>query len=73
VAIELKPIGGVPYVVFRVRAFGDFSSATLRQMTTQVTIGSEVASLAAEWKAKRSRWVLMLREFRNEDRDDPVD
>ncbi|HXC49429.1 MAG TPA: hypothetical protein VN634_00975 [Candidatus Limnocylindrales bacterium] len=63
VSVEVKPVKGMSYVVFRVRAYGDFSAATLRTMTTQVTVGSEVASLTAEWKALPWRWVLRLRDF----------
>lgn len=63
VSLLLKSIRGEPYISFRVRAYGDFSSATHRVMSSQITIGGEVGSLTEEWTAKPRRWILRQRDF----------
>jgi len=57
-----KDEGQVGYGV-RVRAFGDFSRATLARMTTQVYLGDDVAYLTANWKLRNGRWTLYQKDF----------
>ena len=56
-------VDGVPYLAFRVRAYGDFSNATERFMTSQVIVGGDVGALTSEWTASRGKWVLRQRDF----------
>jgi hypothetical protein len=51
------------YVYFRLRAFGDFSSATVPTMTTQIAAGDHVGTLTAEWRRTGYGWVLKQRYF----------
>jgi hypothetical protein len=47
----------------RLRAFGDFSRATLPRMTTQVYLGDDVAYLTANWKFVQGRWRLTMKDY----------
>ena len=51
------------YVYFRLRAFGDFSSATVPTMTTQIAAGDHVGTLTADWRKTGYGWVLKQRYF----------
>ncbi len=50
---------------FRLRAFGDFSAATVAEMTTHVVIGNDGASITAPWRKVRHGWFLSRHEFNN--------
>lgn len=63
VGIRFRRFDGQRYLVFRLRAYGDFSAAIHRVMSTQVAMGSDVASLTAEWSAAPHRWYLHQRDF----------
>jgi hypothetical protein len=54
---------GQVYVYFRLRAFGDFSSATVPTMTTQIAAGDHVGTLTADWRKASYGWVLKQRYF----------
>lgn len=45
------------------RAFGNFSTATLARMTTQVYLGDDVAFLTADWKFRGGRWTLYQKDY----------
>ena len=47
----------------RVRAYGDFSRATLATMTTQVYFGDDVGYVTATWSGKPGQWVLRQRDL----------
>ena len=49
---------GVNWLHFRIKAYGDFSAATVAKMTTQVIAGDDVGALTAEWKQIRDGWML---------------
>jgi hypothetical protein len=49
---------------FRFQAVGDFTRATLSEMTTQVYFGDDVAYLTANWKKRPGRWVLYPRHMK---------
>ncbi len=49
---------GLPNLVFIVRAYGDFSAATVPLMTTHVTTGTEGGFLHTEWQAVPRGWKL---------------
>lgn len=51
---RFRNIDGVEYFTFKIKAYGDFSVATLPCMTTQVTIGTTNASLSANWTLRKA-------------------
>ncbi|HEY2775737.1 MAG TPA: hypothetical protein VGK20_16975 [Candidatus Binatia bacterium] len=55
---------GVTDYGIRARAYGDFSRATLAQMTTQVYVGSNVGYVTAMWTRHSDRWTLFQRDLR---------
>ena len=54
---------GHVYVYFRLRAYGDFSAATVPTMTTQIAAGDHVGTLTADWRKTGYGWVLKQRYF----------
>lgn len=54
VAMRFRVIDGVSYLTFKLKAYGDFSSATLPCMTTQVTVGDDLSSLRADWTLRKA-------------------
>ena len=63
--LSQKAVDGVDNnFVFKIKAYGDFSRATVPTMTTQFIIGNNVGTLTADWKGKYgSKWKLTLRDF----------
>jgi len=55
--------GGDPYLSFKVKAFGDFTLATVPCMTTQVTSGSTTAGLRTDWTEKPRGWILRVSDY----------
>jgi hypothetical protein len=49
-----RVIEGVSYLTFKIKAYGNFSSATVPCMTTQVTIGDDVSALKADWTLRKA-------------------
>jgi hypothetical protein len=47
----------------RVRAYGDFSRATLPEMTTQVYFNDDVGFVTARWAKRPGRWTLFARHL----------
>ena len=58
-----REFDGVPYVTFRIRAYGDFKFATKVLMTTQLSVGTATGSLTAGWTPMSRGWKLPLTEF----------
>lgn len=54
---------GTTFLVFRARAFGDFSAATIPRMSTMVYIGNDVAGLTADWRGKPGNWRLFQTDY----------
>jgi hypothetical protein len=52
--MKFRVVDGVSYLTFKLKAYGDFSSATLPCMTTQVTVGDDLASLRADWTLRKA-------------------
>ena len=63
VSVRTRKFGGVRYLVFTIRAYGDFSAANHRLMTTELSIGTEVGFLTSEWTATQSGWLLHQKDF----------
>ena len=63
VGLIRRDFDGVPYVTFRIRAYGDFKFATKVQMTTQVSVGTATGALTADWTPVTGAWKLPLSEF----------
>jgi hypothetical protein len=63
VSIRLRVRGGVQYVTFRLKLYGDLSAATEAHMTTQVVIGNDAASVTADWEPTSFGWQLAQRHF----------
>lgn len=63
VSLAFTMVDGQPHLAFRVRAYGDFSAATHRVMSSQVAVGGEVGALTEEWSAAPRRWYLRQRDF----------
>jgi len=61
--VRTRKFEGVRYLVFTVRAYGDFSKANHRLMTTELSIGTEVGFLTAEWTATPRGWLLHQKNF----------
>lgn len=55
--------GGPTIYVFTLRAYADFSAATVPTMTTQVRIGNDMAFLTAAWAGKPGNWHLRLSQL----------
>ena len=58
-----RDFSGVPYVTFRVRAYGDFKFATKVKMTTQVSAGTATGGLTVDWVPMSRGWKLPLSLF----------
>lgn len=58
-----RDFSGVPYVTFRIRAYGDFKFATKVTMNTQFSAGNATGGLTADWTPMRRGWKLPLSEF----------
>jgi len=52
--MQFRVIEGVSYLTFKIKAYGDFSEATLPCMTTQVTVGDDLAALRADWTLRKA-------------------
>ncbi len=63
VRLAYRQRNGESILAFRIRAYGDFTAATDRRMTTQIVVGGEVGSLTAEWSAKKRKWILRQSDF----------
>ena len=63
VATRFRRISGALSYQIRVKAYGDFSAATLPLMTIQVSGVDAVASNTSQWKRTRRGWTLPLRLF----------
>ena len=64
VSIRHRRDGGVWYYSFTIRAYADFSRATLAGMTIQIYTGTRVGVLTADWKPTKKGWRLRQRDFR---------
>jgi hypothetical protein len=53
-AMKFRVVDGVSYLTFKIKAYGDLSAATLPCMTTQVTVGDDLASLRADWTLRKA-------------------
>jgi len=62
-SVLLRKVKGVEYATVRIRAYGDFSRATMPNMTTQIYGLNEVGFLTADWTEKKKGWVLRQRDF----------
>ena len=58
---------GVDFVSFRLRAYGDFSRATLSLMTTQIMAGDNVGALTTYWNRNGQGWVLRQSDFNDDE------
>jgi hypothetical protein len=63
VVLKQRSYSGVPYVSFRIVAYGDFGGATHAEMTTQLAAGGSTGGLTAEWSARYGAWTLDSRDF----------
>jgi hypothetical protein len=63
VGLKVRPYEGIYYLTFKITAYGDFSLATVPEMTTEVVVGSNVAYLTAAWTATSRGWKLPLSDF----------
>lgn len=63
VSLIRQTYDGVPYMSFKVRAYGDFDAATRLTMSTQLSIGTATGSLTTDWVPKRRAWKLPLKNF----------
>jgi len=63
VSLKQRNYSGVPYVSFKIVAYGDFGGATDVEMTTQLAAGSAIGGLTAEWSARYGVWRLDSRNF----------
>jgi hypothetical protein len=61
--VRLRKFRGVDYLVFRLRAYADFSAATEARMTTGIVVGNDIGSLTADWVATRDGWRLNQRDY----------
>jgi hypothetical protein len=61
--VRTRKFEGIRYLVFTVRAWGDFSKARHRLMTTELSVGPEVGFLTQEWNATPRGWVLHQKSF----------
>jgi hypothetical protein len=61
--VRTRKFGGVRFLVFTIRAYGDFSRARHRLMTTELSVGPERGYLTQEWKATPRGWVLHQKNF----------
>jgi hypothetical protein len=65
VALRHRVIDGLPFLTFKIKAWGpDFDlTATLAEMTTQVTGFDDAAFLTATWRQKKNGWLLRRGDF----------
>ena len=63
VSLIRRDFSGVPYVTFRVRAYGNFKFATKVEMTTQVSAGTATGGLTVDWVPMSRGWKLPLSLF----------
>ncbi len=61
--VRVRKIRGIEYLVFRLRAYTDFSAATESRMTTVIVVGNDVGSLTADWAQTRDGWRLSQRDY----------
>ena len=59
----LRTDGGEISYGIRVQAYGDFSRATLPQMTTQAYFGDDVGFVTATWSGEVGRWKLAPKDY----------
>ena len=63
-SLRYRLIENVPYLTFRVKAYGDLSLATESCMTTQFTTGDAAGALQADWTKRKSRaWLLRVGDY----------
>jgi hypothetical protein len=63
ISLIRRDFSGVPYVTFRIRAYGDFKFATKVSMNTQFSAGTATGALTADWTPMRRGWKLPLSQF----------
>ncbi len=63
IRLKLRMRNGVPNYSFSIKAWGDFSSATLPMMRTQIVIGNDGTSGQAEWRPTRFGWKALSSDF----------
>jgi hypothetical protein len=63
VSLIKRDFSGVPYVTFRVRAYGDFKFATKVNMSTQISAGTATGGLTVDWVPMSRGWKLPLSLF----------
>ncbi len=63
VSLREKIHNGSVYVYFRLRAFGDFSAATVPTMTTQIAVGTHTGTITADWRETGYGWLLRQGDF----------
>jgi hypothetical protein len=63
VTVRIRPKQGQLACAFRVKAYGDFSGATVPLMTTQITAGANASTLTAAWRETKRGWILRQRYF----------
>jgi len=56
--LKRSSIHGLAYAGFILTVYGDFSAATLPEMTTQIVIGDDTASETAAWLPLKNGWKL---------------
>jgi hypothetical protein len=61
--VRVRKFRGVDYLVFRLRAYADFSAATQSRMATGIVVGNDIGSLTADWTATRDGWRLSQRDY----------
>jgi hypothetical protein len=63
VRLRTRRFGGVKFIVFTIRAYGDLKAANHFRMTTKLSAGPEVGYLTADWEATPRGWVLHQKDF----------
>lgn len=63
VSVRVRDYSGITYLVFKVRAYGDFSAATEALMTTVFVMGDDIGTLRARWTQTNKGWRLRRKDF----------
>jgi len=59
--VKYKLVKGELNMKFRIKAYGDFSSATETDMTFRVSVGDVGGFQRADWTQKKNGWVLFFK------------
>ncbi|MCH6563319.1 MAG: hypothetical protein IH800_12995, partial [Myxococcales bacterium] len=59
--VKYKIIKGQLNMNFRVKAYGDFSLATVSQMTFRVSVDNEGGYLRDDWTGSKNGWKLFFK------------